>query len=295
MSRGGIHTQGQRAFYSGRENIMSAFETVRNGNPYYSVWYGRDIIFQFPESDMQKGATLLDQLLQAAENQDNTDILTIKFHPKPDKNSFITDKTPVIGTMPVRVVEFGTENDASVGGLDNRGMMATPVYHMMKNITDLLNESKQSNIMLEQRLLKLETEPEALLEPEKDLFDKISGIIEKPGMMDLIGKVIAMLPLGLPQQPNMMVSGVNETNDNLKINTSMADTAKKSDDGSVETESFPSPVLETINQLEYDSVSVSIDVLAKHCNIVQTLAALATFSEDNPGMFKTLLSNLIPV
>ena len=92
-----------KAMYNGVQNIMDAYD--RNAStPYYSVWAGRDMVFSYNDDDEEKGRNHLLENLIACEQNEHTDILKIKFHPKKEK-SFITDKSPSISTLFVRVCD----------------------------------------------------------------------------------------------------------------------------------------------------------------------------------------------
>lgn len=261
---------GVRPMYCGKDGVIGAFATLRGSVPYYSVWQGKDIMYQYNEVDTAKGEEMLETLIDAAEASGNTDIFVIKFHPKLD-GGFITDKTKSIGSVPVRFVPLtqAQHNSQPVDRLNgfNDERVPLPIYKTLIQLESI-------KPMLDQKLLDLETRMQKIEAPvpaaELDVFDRIGSIIEKPGVIELIGRVVNMLPGIMKPQPNIQVAGV-ETNQSEMNNEN--DSALLTDE-------------------EDEQLNNALDRLAVHCDLINDLKLLADWADANTLMFKSLLASL---
>jgi len=94
-----------KADFVGIENILDWYETNAN-NPYFSVWQGKLMKFGYNDEDKDKGKLLLADNLQAYQQGGHNEVLTLKLHPKKEKNGYITDKTPICASANFRVNEL---------------------------------------------------------------------------------------------------------------------------------------------------------------------------------------------
>lgn len=260
-----------RAFYTGTEMIMQAFDNM--DNPYYSVWSGRDLLFQNNDSDVSKGRNLLMEMLTAAEQNNNTDLLSIKFHPK-QEGKYITDKTPVVGTLVVRVVALPGMN-AGVSGVNESGNIPYPIWKTITGLAELPTQIQTSLAGFDERLKALEQQQD---EPQDapDMIGRIAGLMENPVIMGLITKILpAIFPAAMPQ-PNMQVAGVNSF-------AAVENESVSSD----QTEQLPA-----ISEADYIKLDNALARLIPHCNVADDLSLLADLAEQNPIMFKMLLTQL---
>lgn len=194
-----------KAMYNGVQQIMDAYD--RNSEtPFYSVWAGRDMIFSFNEDDAEKGRNHLLENLVACEQNEHTDILKIKFHPKKEKY-FITDKTPAIATLFVRVCEVNP----------NRGQyqMMPQNYQQNPQIIELLSKQNEMLSGFHNRLALIEGTDEEDLENETEteaIIGKIEGILNHPIVNLLVGVLTPKLSSLIQQPKNTVTSlaGVNE-------------------------------------------------------------------------------------
>lgn len=164
------------AMFTGVENILSAYERLSQ-TPFYSVWKGKDLLFQFNEDDPQKGAVFLRENLEAAKENQNRDILKIKIHPKKEK-TFITDAAPSIATLYVRVCEWNpqqyvAQQNAIVGGYQEK-------------IVQLLETMNNRLTVLEE---EAEEEEDTQIDTINGVVDTISGLLDKPIMNKLFDKL----------------------------------------------------------------------------------------------------------
>lgn len=262
---------GLRPMYTGVAESMAAFKFLRDA-PYYSVWIGRDMLTQYSGNDLEEGERRLQDILEAADQQGDTSIFVIKFHPELKKN-WVTNDSPITGTLPIRACAL--DDGGSISGLtDSQGTLPNSVYYLLKDVREAANVMKEGNAKIEQRLLALESGDVA---KEVDMFDRIGAIIEKPGVMDFLGKLVSMLPIGQPQQPNIQVAGVGD------------------EPKSAAAADVVDPVIDTPLELsneENDRIDTAIMRLSVHCNIVDAMEIMANWADKNPEMFKGTLASL---
>ena len=185
------------AMFTGVQNILSAYENLAE-TPFYSVWKGKDLLFQFNEADSVKGYEKLKEQLLAAEQNNNRDILKIKIHPVKAK-PYITDVTPHIATMYIRVCAWDSQQ------YSNNLLQSNTINDKVLETLNGINS----------RLVALEEEEE-IEEVETDQFSKISGVIgtvssllEHPLIAGIVSKFINMPNA----QPAAAISGINNTYD----------------------------------------------------------------------------------
>lgn len=274
---------GIKPMYTGVQEILSAFDSLRVNVPYFSIWYGKDLLYQFNSEDLEQGREALQNILLAAEQSDNSDVLLIKFHPRL-KSGYVTNTSEVVGTLPVRVVAL-EDGISSITGLNAQSGMSMPNsgYYFLKEATAALGEIKQGNLNIEQRLIALESGSDK----EPDWFDKISGILEKPGMPDLIGQLLSRF-IPAPAQNNIVMSGVprGEKVEEKKELARVDVTATIANNNQTEAVDME------YTQEEDAIINTCINRLSEHCDVVKSLALLADYADANPLMFKTILGGL---
>jgi len=243
-----------KAMYNGVQSIMDAYD--RNAEvPYYSVWAGRDMVFSYNDDDIEKGRNHLLENLIACEQNEHTDILKIKFHPKKEK-TFITDKTPAIATLFVRVCDVNS----------NRGQIMPMPQNNYQNpqLINLLEKQNELISGLHNRVSLMEEVPGEEEEAESDT-EAVIGRIE-----NILNHPIFNLVLGLiaPKLPDLMKPKQN-------VVTSLAGVE------SVEVENAEELLVKSLERLS-DHVE----------NLPLTLSKLADYADKNKQQFEFLLKML---
>jgi hypothetical protein len=257
-----------KAMYLGVDAIMQAFD--RNAQtPYYSVWAGKDMIFSYNDDDIEQGRVYLMENLIASEQNEHSDILKIKFHPKKEK-LYITDRTPSIATLFVRVCDpnYMKNNLQPYQPQQNYGLQ-----NILEKQTELLHGLSSRLQALED--VQIEDEEN---DDEDDTLGKIGTILNHPAVQTLIA---ALLPQIMPAvKPQQQVAGIE--------NEEMI----KPDPEEFETEIGLIDLQEN-NDDQYNDIEQSLLRLSQHTlDLAGDLKALANMADNNPAQFKMLLSML---
>jgi hypothetical protein len=253
----------QRVMYTGSDAILTAFDMMSEDTPYYSVWIGKMIMASNNTDDAEKGRKKVEQMIIACEQSQNTDMITIKFHPSPDKAGFITDKTPVCASMTVRATSIEGNAD-QLERLNN-----TQYSFMLNSITKAIDEKITP---LHEKIIALESAEVDEAEPEDGIIgaiNKFSPLLNNPVIMGLIEKYVAPFITGQQQPKPQMIAG-----------TPAAAAAG----------SAPQPQL--LNDEDLTKLNNALNRLAAHCDLVKDISLLADFADNNTMMFKGLIKNL---
>lgn len=260
-----------KAMYNGVNAIMDAYD--RNAQtPYYSVWAGKDMIFSYNEDDQEAGRIHLLENLIACEQNEHSDILKIKFHPKKEK-TFITDRSPAIATLFVRVCDpnylkgqIQPYNPGPNYGLQNILEKQTEILSGLSNRLSALEE------------VQMQEEEEADDVEEEDTLGKIGAILNHPAIQTMLGVLLPQIMPAMQPQPQATVSGV-ETKEELLVGQ---DVGNEFD-------------IEAVDHAEinYGLIDEALERLSKHTpTLAEDLTALADLADNNPGQFKMLLAML---
>jgi len=256
-----------KAMYNGVNQIMDAYD--RNAQtPYYTVWAGKDMIFSYNEDDAKQASSIhLMENLIACEQNEHSDILKIKFHPKKEK-TFITDKSPAIATLFVRVCDpnylkgqIQPYNPAPNYGLQN----------ILEKQTEILSGLSNRLSALEEVQMRDEEEAD---EVEEDALGKVGAILNHPAIQTILGILIPQIMPAITPKPQPIVAGVQEQ------------------ELVQEQNNFD---IEEINHTEinYGQIDDALERLSKHTlTLAEDLTALADMADNNPGQFKMLLGML---
>lgn len=255
-----------KAMYTGVSAIMDAYD--RNSQtPYYSVWSGKDMIFSYNDDDSEQGRVYLMENLIASEQNEHSDILKIKFHPKKEK-LFITDKTPSIATLFVRVCDPNYMRNTNLQPYNPQPNFA--LQSIMEKQNELMATLSNRLALLEEAQIEEEEESE-----EDDTLGKIGTILNHPVIQTFIS---AILPTLIPSVKNTIqpqVAGIKE------------------EDEIQEMELYTEPKEVIIGDTNIDSIENSLKRLSKHTNTIEAdLKALADMADNNPVQFKMFLSML---
>lgn len=269
---------GNKAMYTGVQQIMDAFD--RNAQtPFYSVWSGKDMLFSYNEDDEQKGREFLLENLIASEQNGHSDILKIKFHPKKEK-AFITDKTPSIATLFVRVCEtewFRRQNELA----PVQSMHSPAMERMLQQQTEILSGLSNRLAALEEAKISEEEEDD---EAEDDVLGKVGVILNHPAINALISAFMPAITNAMTNTPQPKVAGTPE-------------------ESIEEMEEFTAEEVGAADFVEIDEVALqhhtvnqindALGRLAQHTDsLAADLTALADMADNNPAQFKMLLGML---
>jgi len=248
-----------KAMFTGTESIIQAFDNM--DNPFFSVWINKDILFQNNDGDKDKAKSTLLDMLTAAEQNGNSEILTIKFHPGKE-GKYITDKTPVVGTLFVRVVPIN--GSMAMSGIESgNDRLPYPIYKATMAMQAMAEQLPVTMAGIQDRLTKLE---ESSIsgddDQDDDQINRILKLANHPVVMALLSKFIPGMGAAA-----MAVSGIT-------------------------TDQAPPPSQNAISEADYVRLDAALGRLMKHCNLVDDLTLLADLAETSPDMFKLLLSNL---
>ena len=263
-----------KAMYTGVTQIMDAFD--RNAQtPYYSVWAGKDMIFSWNDDDMEQGRVYLMENLVASEQNEHSDILKIKFHPKKEK-TFITDKTPSIATLFVRVCDPNYM----------RGQVVQQSGGMNYGMQSLLERQMEIMNGINSRLTALEEVQEE--EEEEDdtdaLLGRIGNILNHPTVSAIVATILPNILPGMKaqSQPQPIVAGVNNELDILEENELVGASDFEQEAQYVDLQSD-----------SIEKINLALGRLMAHTNdLGGDLTALADMADNNPAQFKMLLSML---
>jgi hypothetical protein len=181
-----------KAWCTGTSALMDWFNDNAE-QPYYSVWRGRNLSFSWNNDDLEAGRAKLQNDINFAEQNNVSEVLTIKLHPRKDKG-FITDKTPTYASLDFRpaALETPAMYGVQVSGQSN---------YQMERILEKLNT-------LESRI----SANEAMGELEDYVDDApqspINAMLSNPEVQQaLVSGVLGLLG-GLVNQPNSALAGV---------------------------------------------------------------------------------------
>lgn len=183
------------AMYCGVDNVIAAWQSLRQDLPYYSVWKGKRIFYSYNKEDENEGEQLLRDNLSALEAQNNRDILTIKFHPGQEKG-FISDKTECIGSFDFRVCEWNPQEYAAA----NREAMISGnslVMQELKAINSRLTAIENDTIAEEE-----------IEEPNNSLLSGIGQLMENPVIGNLVNSFLASI---MTPKQNSVIAGIPQS------------------------------------------------------------------------------------
>ena len=146
----------------GVDSISQGFETFGNHAQFYSVWQGKNMKFQSKIED----SGLFHENIEALKQAGSDALFTVRFHGKPDKDGFVTDKTPYISSFNFKVIDE-TKQLGTIGAAN--GAYGDPNVNSKLDLI-LKNQNEQ-----ESRIAALEEEPD---EDEEEKPKGFLGVIE---------------------------------------------------------------------------------------------------------------------
>lgn len=247
--------------YIGVDNIMAAFDDALQATPYYSIWLGNNLVAQNNTDDLAAGRERIETLLTAMAQSGNSDLVTIKFHP--DLNgSLITNKSPYVGMLLVRAISVGGTDGLNRVGSFNEGTMP---YNAYKAMQDAMNIAVANAIApLNEKIAALEAQP--VEEKPAGALGFVSELLANPAVIE------ALLARFLPA-----IAGTPPPNPYLQQPMQVAGTPAQP---------------EAYTELQMVEVTNNLNRLSEHCDLLTDLKLLADMAENNPQMFKMLLTSL---
>jgi hypothetical protein len=199
----------EKAMVTGTRGIMDWFD--RNAtSPYYSVWVNRkQLLFSWNDDDMEAGRSKLEDDLAAIEQNNNNDLIIIKLHPKKDKAGYITDKTPIYGSLVCRASELERLNYGmpQIAGMGYNSKMESVLERVLET---------QNAILTKLNAEELEEE----VEEDKGM---LGNILNSPQMQTLlIAGMTKLLGIGGTDPVATGLAGIEEdTNEAIIILNSL--------------------------------------------------------------------------
>lgn len=183
----------------GIQSIMEGVDLYRT--PYISVWEGRVLKFSCTDNDMDSSADVLRNNLEAMLQSGTDALYTIRFHAKPDKDGYITDKTSATGSFNFKVSDqpamLAGIGMAGIGGMDMRRAAPIP--------------DERINAM-ESRLSAIEDSLDEAEEPQDNGMGAIGALLNNPIVQQLAGVLLggrAAAPAGIAGIPNEQDEKIN--------------------------------------------------------------------------------------
>jgi hypothetical protein len=199
----------EKAMVTGTRGIMDWFD--RNAtSPYYSVWVNRkQLLFSWNDDDMEAGRSKLEDDLAAIEQNNNNDLIIIKLHPKKDKAGYITDKTPIYGSLVCRASELERLNYGmpQIAGMGYNSKM----------------ESVLERVLETQNAILTKLNAEELEEEEEEEKGILGNIMSNPQMQTLLmAGITKLLGIGGTDPVATGLAGIEEdTNEAIIILNSL--------------------------------------------------------------------------
>lgn len=265
--------------YTGVDNIMAAYESVRMDLPYYSVWHSDDKkkAFEWNDDDIEAGTEYMRKMMEVHATSGNTSLLWIHIHPE-KKNVYGKD-TPDKCSLPVRPCTLEQSRVVPMDNYNPGQGMNFEMWETMKAVRELPTMLKPQFDNINERLLALETGDDDEEEEPQTLVGQITGVLQNQELMGTIMGFAKMLFPGLggaatpqPAAPQHMISGINDT--------AMAETQG-------ETQGEPQA-----ENVDMEKVMAALTRLNPHCDLETDLSLLATMAETNPAIFNMLLTQL---
>lgn len=240
----------------GKESIMQGFELFSKGASNFSVWQGKNLKFQSCIDDEELFENNIEALRQAGSDS----LFMVRFHKHPDKDGFVTDKTPYISSFNFKV----TDKTETLGAIGNESVAyGNPVLGKLEQII-------QNQTAIESRLTALEEAPEDDEEEETPQPTGLLGMVEQ----------FANTPQG-QQMITQVIGGI--------VNRFMpANNATIGNNNSFQQRQGIAGVESEDEKIE-DAIS-RLSVIDE--NLPDDLQKLATVAETQPATFNMLLGML---
>ena len=178
-------------------DAVSNWFTANSDYPYYSVWNGKTLMFSYNGTDDEAGLARLIENIEAAKENNVSDVMHLRIHPDVDKNGHISDKTPYVASTFFRAVDLQQPQYSTmqrVAGVD---------YYTNAQIMEKLNavESRLNGVLAAE---ENEEEEEDQKQNESPVTQMLSGILNNPQMQGMLVNIVAgflskLMPTPQPQ------------------------------------------------------------------------------------------------
>jgi len=183
-----------KAWCTGTSALMDWFNDNAE-QPYYSVWRGRNLSFSWNNDDLEAGRAKLQNDINFAEQNNVSEVLTIKLHPRKDKG-FITDKTPTYASL-----------DFRPSALEQPAMYGVPMAgqnnYQMERILEKLN-TLESRISANEAMGEFD-------DINDDPPNPINAMLSNPDVQHALVSGILGLLGGLVTAPSSGIAGVTDS------------------------------------------------------------------------------------
>lgn len=250
-----------RAAAIGLDQVISIWENMNNGCPYFAVWYNKaDKFFQYNGDDLEQAKDFLITNLQVIEQTGDNSMYYLKIYPTSQTNY---TRSGEICAIPFRLNAYQENNGNSVGAYSGGGNLDA--------FAKMLKEATEKEIALTRELMELK----AVGQPV-DWFERISGVLETPGaasaitpiLLPVVHSIMGMLNkiTGIPYQPYQPANA---------------------------TPHIAGPTDPENTDVDQDTkLDMQLDRLAKHGDLLEMMTVLANFADSNPPMFKMYFDGL---
>lgn len=255
----------------GKQNVLEGYNTFSKHAPYFSVWQGRNLKFQYTGDDIAEGEELLSDNLAALEQAGSDAIFSVRFHNKRDKDNFVTDKTPYVSSFNFKLTEEQNNNNIIAGV-----QPYTPANNVLMQRIDSLIEQQTAILSRLNALEEDDEEEETTNEQPQGIAGVIGAFLNTPqGTMiatnvinGLINKFVGT-PLPQTFQQPVGLAGVEEKKTKTRKPKQL-------------TEEEAGEMLKTALER----------LMAADDQLPQDLTKLADIAESNPAQFNLLISML---
>lgn len=261
----------RRASVVGLNEIMTAYDGMSGGVPYYSVWHAgtKNKFFQWNQDDPDEGRNFLYNNLSLIDGQGDTAMYFLVIHPEEER--IYTNKSPQICSMPIRVAEHSSYQkpteplNGNVSAPANRSFMEEKLYAAIESLKDIPVKVNEHITAFEIRIKALEEREVEPAEKEPSIMGQLGAVLNNPQLAPVIGQLLSgVMARFMPVTPPMR-------------STALAGVAQNSDASSNDQD---------------DLINNALDRLEKHCDLAKCLPKLADLADNDPAMFKMLLSQL---
>jgi hypothetical protein len=197
-----------KAWVYGADNVVSWWD-ANHKTPYYSVWYGKLMLFAHVDDDEQSARDILSTTLQIGETSGVMDMYVLKLHPCLDKDGYISASTPCSQNMPFCVSQNPGDKMNGLPVTSSNAYNAQYKEGMNWKVDQLLELVKQQvadNNEIKSRLTALEEEEV----PEVEEENILAGFLKDPQVKNLIVTGIAGLISGRGFQQPQAMAGIGD-------------------------------------------------------------------------------------
>lgn len=190
-----------KALGIGVNSVLHWFDTNAE-LPYYSVWQGKNLLFQNSVEDMEIATQKLSDNISAAEQNGYNEVMILKLHPKKEKSGYVTDKTETIASFTFRPAELSSY------------MPVHQAYNQPNNaILEKLNG-------IESRIAAIETdedENESVEEKPKGILGMVENLLQNEqiqmAMAGIVTNFIGKILTPKDSTKQMSLAGIPEEQD----------------------------------------------------------------------------------